>query len=98
MGDFFVVVSLLAKAGKEDELRRDLKVVVDASRREDGSISYDLYVDRNDPGRFVFIEHWASPEQQGRHHNEGPHITFFHDNGARNVERTEFVHFLDRVE
>lgn len=98
MSGLFVVVSLYAKSGKEEELRRDLLVVVEESRKEEGSIRYDLHVDRNDPARFVFIEHWASAEQQSRHHNEGPHIRFFHENGAKNIERTEFAYFLDPVQ
>jgi hypothetical protein len=40
-------------------LRRDLIAAVEPSRKEESSISYDLFVDQNDPGRFVFIEHWA---------------------------------------
>ncbi|MBX8811228.1 antibiotic biosynthesis monooxygenase [Pseudochrobactrum algeriensis] len=98
MGDLFVVVSLRAKAGKEGTLRRDLKAIVDQSRKEEGNISYDLFIDRTDPSRFVFIEHWASQEHQYKHHNEGPHIQFFHENGAQNVENTEFAYFLDRLE
>ncbi|HWD13370.1 putative quinol monooxygenase [Pseudochrobactrum sp. sp1633] len=98
MSDLFVVVSLRAKTGKEGILRRDLKVIVDQSRKEEGNISYDLFIDRDDPERFVFIEHWASQEHQHKHHNEGPHIQFFHENGANNVESTEFAYFLDRLE
>ncbi|MBB6487122.1 putative quinol monooxygenase [Rhizobium lusitanum] len=98
MSELNIVVVLRAKAGKEDELRRDLKVVTDESRKEDGSLNYNLYVDRNDPGRFVFVEHWASQEHRDRHHNESAHIRHFHENGVKNVEATEFAFFLDRVE
>ena len=97
MSDLFIVVSLRAKVGKEEDLRRDLKVVVEESRKEDGSISYDLFVDRGTPGRFVLVERWVSQEHRDKHHNEGLHIKFFHENGAKNVESTEFAYFLDRV-
>lgn len=98
MSELFLVVSLKAKMGKENALRHDLKVVTEESRKEDGSISYDLFVDQNDPGRFLFVERWASRKQRDKHHNEGPHIQFFQENGAKNVELTEFAYFLNRVE
>lgn len=97
MSELFVVVSLYAKKGKEDELRRDLIAVVDPSRKEEGSLRYDLFVDQNDPQRFVFVEHWASVEARERHHNEGPHIQHFQKHGASNVERMEFAHFLTAI-
>lgn len=98
VSEVFIVVGLRAKVGKEEELRRDLKIVADVSRQEDGSISYELFVDRSDPALFVFVEHWASQEQRDKHHNEGPHIQHFHEKGAKNVDRTEFAFFLDRVD
>lgn len=32
--------------------------LVDATRQEPLNISYDLFIDREDPGHFVFIETW----------------------------------------
>lgn len=97
MSELFLVVSLHAKAGKEEELRRDLLAVVEPSREEEGSISYDLFVDQNDAGRFVFFEHWASQADRDRHHNEGRHIRYFQANGGINVEKMEFAYSLTRV-
>ncbi|WP_208620247.1 putative quinol monooxygenase [Brucella grignonensis] len=61
MSELFLVVSLKAKMGKENALRHDLKVVTEESRKEDGSISYDLFVDQNDPGRFLFLSNAGLP-------------------------------------
>lgn len=97
MSELFIVVGLKAKAGKEDELRRDLSAVVEPSRNEDGNIRYDLFEDQNEPGRFVFVEEWASVEARTKHHEHGPHIVHFHSNGVNNVEMTEFAHMLKRV-
>lgn len=58
------VVGLRAKKGKEEELRKDLIAVVEPSRKEEGSMRYELFADESDPGHFVFVEHWASPEAQ----------------------------------
>lgn len=97
MSELFIVVGLHAKDGKEEELHRDLAALVEPSRREDGNLRYDLFVDRSDPGRFIFVEQWASTEQRDKHHNEGPHIQHFHANGAKNVDQTEFSFLLNRV-
>jgi quinol monooxygenase YgiN len=97
MSELFIVVGLKAKVGKEDELRRDLAVLVEPSRKEGGNIRYDLFEDRNEPGRFVFVEEWSSIETRTKHHEHGPHIQHFHTNGVGNVEKTEFAHMLKRV-
>ena len=97
MSELFIVVGLKAKTGKEDELRRDLSVLVEPSRAEEGSIRYDLFEDQDEPGRFVFVEAWASVEAQNKHHEHGPHIQHFHANGVANVEKTEFARILKRV-
>lgn len=60
MSELFIVVGLKAKAGKENELRRDLAALVEPSRKEDGNIRYDLFEDQDEPGRFVFVEAWSS--------------------------------------
>lgn len=97
MSELFIVVAIHAKPGTEAELRRDLTAVVEPSRKESGNLGYELFVDQNDPGRFVFVEHWASREARDKHHNEGPHIKHFEANGMKNVASYELVTFLDRV-
>lgn len=97
MPELFIVAGLKAKQGKEEELRRDLVAVVEPSRTEDGNLRYELFVDQGDPGRFVFVEHWASAEARHEHHTKGPHILHFHANGIANVERAEFLHILSRI-
>ena len=97
MSELFIVVGLKAKAGKEADLRRDLSVLVEPSRNEEGNIGYDLFEDQDEPGRFVFVEAWSSIEARTRHHEHGAHILNFHNNGVSNVEKTEFAHLLKRV-
>lgn len=97
MSESIIVVGLKAKAGKEDELRRDLSALVSPSRNEQGNIRYDLFEDLDEPGRFVFVEEWSSSENRNRHHEHGPHIQHFHANGVSNVETKEFAHTLKRV-
>ena len=97
MSDLFIVVGLRAKAGKEDDLRRDLTAIVEPSRNEEGNLRYELLEDRDTPGLFVFVEQWASAEAREKHHTQGPHIQHFHATGAANIECTEFAHMLKRI-
>lgn len=97
MSGLFIAVGLRAKAGREDDLRRDLSVLVEPSRQEEGNVRYDLFEDQDQPGLFVFVEEWDSLDTRTRHHEHGPHIQHFHANGVSNVERTEFAHVLKRI-
>lgn len=97
MPGLHIVAILYAREGKERELRDDLAVITEASRKEDGNIRYDLFEDLNDPRRFVIVEHWRGEADQQKHHNHSGHIRHFHENGDRNVERRESVHLLRPV-
>lgn len=97
MSALFITVGLKAKPGKEDELRRDLSVLVEPTRNEDGNIRYELFEDQDEPGRFVFVEEWSSVETQTKHHEHAPHIQHFHAHGAINIEKREFAHRLKRL-
>jgi quinol monooxygenase YgiN len=97
MADFHIVVALYAKEGREAELRKSLIAVVEPSRKDEGNLSYDLFIDQNDPRRFVFVEHWASPEAQQHHHTKTDHIRRFQEGGADAVERMELFTRLDRL-
>ncbi|WP_300544246.1 putative quinol monooxygenase [Maricaulis sp.] len=97
MSDFHIVAGLVAKPGTADQLRNDILAVVEASRKEEGNLAYDLFESLSEPGQFVLIEHWASEADQQRHHNEGPHIQHFHANGDANVEKREFFRALRKL-
>ena len=97
MSDFFIVVSLYAKKGREEELRASLEAVVEPSRRDEGSLRYEMFEDQADPRRFVFFEHWATPEAQQRHHTQTEHIRRFNEQGSGAVEKVEFLYNLRSV-
>ena len=71
-----VVAELKAKPGKEEDLRRALLALIEPTRKEDGFLQYDLHVNTNDPGRFVFYENWVSREHLDRH-LASPHLEAF---------------------
>ena len=62
-----VVAEITAKPGCEEELKNVLLSVVEPVRKEEGCIQYDLHVSNNEPGKFVFIENWESPEALAKH-------------------------------
>lgn len=98
MSDFFVMVALYAKEGREAELRDSLTALVGPSRRDPGNLRYELFKQQDDPRRFVFVEHWASAEARDKHHTQAAHIVDFHGAGVDAVERTDVAWFLDRIE
>lgn len=97
MSELIVIVGLHARPGTEDQLRADLRDLVEPSRREAGNMGYDLYEDANARGHFVFFERWESAEAQHRHHQYSDHIRHFHANGDRNVEARDYVQVLRPV-
>ena len=71
-----VVAEMVAKPGKEEELKRRLLALVEPTRREDGCVQYDLHQNTGEAGRFVFYENWGSRELLERH-LRSPHLLAF---------------------
>jgi quinol monooxygenase YgiN len=71
-----VVAELIAKPGREDDLKIELLRMVEATRREEGCVQYDLHVGTDQPGSFVFYENWTSREALDRH-AASPHLQAF---------------------
>ncbi|MEC4718348.1 putative quinol monooxygenase [Noviherbaspirillum sp. CPCC 100848] len=98
MNDFFNLVALRARPGREEELRAQLIALVAPSRRDEGSIQYEMLSQPDDPTRFFFIEHWSSSELQHKHHTATDHILNFEKNYKDElVEAVEFYYRLNRV-
>ncbi len=47
---------------RADELKAVCMGLIEPTRKEEDCISYDLYQDSSNPGRFTFIENWQSRE------------------------------------
>ena len=72
MNEVRVIARFVAKAGKEDELRKLLQGLVVPTHAEAGCKIYELY-ESDVAGRFYFYELWASDEAfQG--HLTTPHL------------------------
>jgi quinol monooxygenase YgiN len=68
-GTVHVIATFYAEMGKEDEMERALREMLEPTRREAGCIRYDLL--RSLKGEnyveFVFVEEWASEEALDAH-------------------------------
>jgi len=62
-----VVAIAETTADKADELKSICLGLIEPTRKEKGCISYDLYQDTTNPGRFTFIENWQSKEHLDVH-------------------------------
>jgi quinol monooxygenase YgiN len=62
-----VVSTHQARSGKEAELKKALRSLVEPTRKEAGCINYDLHVSPEYPGKFMFHETWTSKEHLEAH-------------------------------
>ena len=68
-----VVAHLHAIQGREEALRCVLESFVGPTRKEQGCLRYDLYVDVDSAGKFTFIEEWESRQALDKH-GQSEHI------------------------
>lgn len=59
MSDLHAVATIPARAGSEDAIRTALTTLAEATRQEEGCLSYDLYESGSTPGTFVTVERWT---------------------------------------
>ena len=68
-----IVAQITAERGKEDIVRAELETLVPLTRAEQGCLQYDLHVDTETPGFFVFYENWETRDLWQTHMN-APHL------------------------
>jgi len=71
-----ILAQITAAPGKEALLRAELEKLVAPTRAEDGCIQYDLHVDNDAPGFFVFYETWQTRDLWQAHMN-APHLAAY---------------------
>jgi quinol monooxygenase YgiN len=62
-----VLAHIRAKAGKEDEVFREIFALLAPTRAEKGCINYDLHRAQNDPALFCLYENWRSRRDLDEH-------------------------------
>lgn len=89
----YVIAHLKAHAGKGDEVVALAGPLVEATRKEEGCISYDLYRKPDEPDRLVFVETWKSRQDVDAHFAEA-HLKAFQAAMADRLAeaRIEVVH------
>ncbi|MEM1383286.1 MAG: putative quinol monooxygenase [Pseudomonadota bacterium] len=71
-----ILAQITAAAGKEDLVRSELEKLVPITRAEAGCLQYDLHLDNEVPGFFVFYENWESRDLWQTHMN-APHLAAY---------------------
>ena len=71
-----ILAQITAAPGKEDLVRGELEKLLPATRAEAGCIRYDLHVDNENPGFFLFYETWESRDLWQNHMN-APHLAAY---------------------
>ena len=77
MSELSIVAVLMVREGTEDEMRDALAALVPPSRKDQGNLRYELYADRAEPRRFVFVERWTDETAHVKHDKESDHIRHF---------------------
>ncbi|TKI04856.1 putative quinol monooxygenase [Martelella alba] len=65
--DIHVVAVIEGKPGSAETIKAILAPCVEASRKDEGCLKYDVHQDRERPDHFIFVEHWASEALLERH-------------------------------
>lgn len=76
-----VLARIKAKRGREEEVKKELKALIEPTRSESGCINYDLHQTVDDPSVFMFYENWRSKEDLDRH-METPHFKAWSEKAA----------------
>jgi len=71
-----IVAQITATQGKEALLQAELEKLITPTRAEEGCLQYDLHVDNEAPGFFVFYENWTS-DALLQAHLKAPHLDAF---------------------
>ncbi len=91
-----VVAMIKASPGKEEEMRRELMSLVEASRKDEGCVNYDLHQSVEDPTLFFFHENWASKELWDLH-MRSPQLNDVLDRATRLVDELPEITLWKRI-
>lgn len=76
MGKLKIIATIVAKAEFTDDVLKALHKVTDATRKEEGNISYTLHKNTADELKFIILEEWKSQEAID-FHNQTVHFQTF---------------------
>ncbi len=68
-----LTAAVVAKEGKEDQVKEILASIVEPTRKEKGCVHYLLHQAADDKKKFMFYEVWASRDAL-KQHGQTPHL------------------------
>lgn len=71
--DVHIVAVVEGKPGKAEAIKAVIKPCIEATRKEEGCLQYQLNQDIVRPDHFIFVEHWAS-EDIVQKHSKSAHL------------------------
>lgn len=83
----------ILKPGKKEKFYEAVRSLIEASRAEEGNISYDLYEDIADRDAVCFIESWIDAASIDAHNRSG-HFTEWIEKKQLFVERSEVNKYI----
>ena len=76
----YLIATLTIKPGSLDNIMEAVRPCIEATRKEDGCISYDLHRNVTEPDQLVFVERWESRPQLDAHFST-PHLIAWREAG-----------------
>jgi quinol monooxygenase YgiN len=77
MSDTIIVTGVIdLDPAKRDDAIAAALAVMEATRAEEGAVTYTISADLTDPGRFHLVEQWASAEAMDAH-SKSTHLADF---------------------
>lgn len=83
----YLIATLKIKPNSLEAIKKAVQPCIDATRKEEGCISYDLHQSITDKDTLVFVERWKDKASLDAHFQE-PHLIAWRDEGGQ--------YFLDR--
>jgi quinol monooxygenase YgiN len=91
-----VVAIAETSTDKAEELKKVCLGLIEPTRKEKGCISYELFQDSSNPGRFTFIEEWESREHLDVH-LKSPHLVSAGEAFGKIVTKEMVVLMLNKL-
>lgn len=85
-----MMVRIEAKADHVDAVKACLLGILEPTRKEEGCVNYQLYIDDANPLVFIFVETWAT-KAHWEAHDKAPHVDDFRKLAATAVAGVEVV-------
>jgi quinol monooxygenase YgiN len=96
MSDLHVVAIIAAKSGSEETVRGMLTTLADATRAEEGCLSYQLFESASAPGTFITVEEWRD-QADLETHLHSPHVGAAVAGSAEHLAGDIAIHPLTHV-